>query len=122
MFWVFRDAEYARTVILGITFSFRALVAKPIARLFSAPVNFLLNRKFVFEGGRDQGAGMRYLVLAVCALAVTTLVFAFLDQFIGESAPALHLLLSIVIDVLMYIVNYRIQKAWVFPENRSKGE
>ncbi len=123
MFWVFRDSQEAYTVILGVTFSFRALVAKPIARLFSAPVNFLLNRNYVFEGGKDKGAVMRYIVLAVCALTVTTLVFAFLDHFIKESAPALHILLSIVIDVLMYIVNYRIQKAWVFPEGKNdKGE
>ena len=117
MFCVFRDGQYAQTRILGLTFSFRALVATPIARLFSAPVNFLLNRNYVFQGGRDRGAVKRYIVLAVCGLIITTLVFAFLDQFV--TAPALHILLKIVIDVFVYLVNYRIQKAWVFPEGKE---
>ena len=117
MFWVFRDAQFASTTILGLTFSFRALVAAPIARLFSAPLNFLLNRNFVFEGGKDSGAPRRYFTLAACCLVVMTLVFAFLDQYV--SAPILHIVLKIVIDLAMYVINYRIQKAWVFPEGKE---
>ncbi len=124
MFWVFSDSAYSYTHILGVQFSFRALVAAPIARLCSAPVNFLLNRNYVFQAGYDRGAVGRYIILAVCALAVTTVVFAFLDQYV--STAFLHILLKIVIDVAMYIVNYRIQKAWVFPQHRTdapaKGE
>ncbi len=123
MFWVFAGSEYSYTHILGVQFSFRALVAAPIARLCSGPVNFLLNRNYVFRAGRDRSAVGRYIVLAVCALAVTTVVFAFLDQFV--TAPFLHILLKIVIDVAMYVVNYRIQKAWVFPLEsgfRAEGE
>jgi putative flippase GtrA len=117
MFWAFSDSAYSYTHILGIQFSFRALVAAPIARLCSAPVNFLLNRHYVFQAGRDRGAVGRYIVLAVCALVITTVVFAFLDQYV--SAAFLHILLKIVIDVAMYMINYRIQKAWVFPQHRT---
>ncbi len=124
MFWVFSDSAYSSIHILGVQFSFRALVAAPLARVCSAPVNFLLNRNYVFQAGYDRGAVGRYIVLAVCALAVTTVVFAFLDQFV--STAFLHILLKIVIDVAMYIINYRIQKAWVFPQRRTdapaKGE
>jgi len=121
MFWVFKDRP--DVTLLGIPFSFKALVATPIARLFSAPVNFLLNKNFVFRAGRDRGAVGRYIVLAVCSLAVTTLVFGFLDHFVH--ANILHILLKIVIDTVMYVVNFRIQKAWVFPEKsavKAKGE
>lgn len=117
MFWAFAGSEYSFINILGIQFSFRALVAAPIARLCSAPVNFLLNRNYVFRVGSDRGAVGRYIVLAVCALAVTTVVFAFLDQYV--STAFLHILLKIVIDVAMYVINYRIQKAWVFPQYRT---
>ncbi|MDO5326766.1 MAG: bifunctional glycosyltransferase family 2/GtrA family protein [Clostridia bacterium] len=122
MFWVFKDKP--DVTLMGIPFSFKALVATPIARLFSAPVNFLLNRDFVFKAGQDKNAVWRYIVLAVCALIVTTLVFGFLDHFVH--ANILHILLKIVIDVAMYMVNYRIQKAWVFPQkreaSRAKGD
>ena len=122
MFIVFRDQP--DVTLLGIPFSFKALVATPIARLFSAPVNFLLNRDFVFKAGQDKTAVWRYIVLAVCSLVITTLVFGFLDHYVHVNV--LHILLKIVIDVAMYMVNYRIQKAWVFPKKkrytRAKGE
>ena len=110
MFWVFKDRP--DITLLGIPFSFKALVATPIARLCSAPVNFLLNRGFVFKAGKTEGAVRRYILLALGCLIVTTLVFAFLDHFVH--ANILHILLKIVIDVAMYVVNYRIQRSWVF--------
>ena len=114
MFAVFKDR--ADITILGVPFSFRALVATPIARLCSAPVNFLLNRQFVFQAGQSKGAAGRYCALAVASLAITTFVFGFLDHYV--TMEWLHIPLKIVIDVAMYIINYRIQKAWVFPRKR----
>ena len=112
MFWVFKDKP--DITLLGIPFSFKALVATPIARLCSAPVNFWLNRNYVFRAGKNQGAVRRYVILAVCSLVITTLLFGFLDHYVHTAF--LHILLKIVIDVAMYMVNFRIQKAWVFPE------
>ena len=112
MFWVFKDKPDIR--LLGIPFSFKALVATPIARLCSAPVNFLLNKNFVFQVNKSRGAVKRYILLAVCCLVITTLLFGFLDHYVHTNA--LHILLKIVIDVAMYVVNYRIQRNWVFRE------
>ncbi|MBQ9265110.1 MAG: bifunctional glycosyltransferase family 2/GtrA family protein [Clostridia bacterium] len=115
MFWVFKDKP--DVTLLGVPFSFKALVATPIARLCSAPVNFLLNKNFVFKAGKTNGAVKRYIILAVCSLVVTTLLFGFLDHYVNTAF--LHILLKIVIDVAMYVVNYRIQKAWVFPQGKA---
>ena len=70
----------------------------------------------MFQTGNGKGAAQRYIVMAVCSLAVTTFVFGFLDHYVHSNF--LHVLLKIVIDVVMYIVNYRIQKAWVFPTEK----
>ncbi len=114
MLWVFKDRQGEKILDL---FEFRALVAVPIARLISAPVNFLLNRHFVFQAGKDRGAVARYVILAVCSLAATTLVFAFLDRYV--SLPVLHVVLYVLVQTAMYLVNYRIQKAWVFPQEKA---
>ncbi|MBR5111147.1 MAG: bifunctional glycosyltransferase family 2/GtrA family protein [Clostridia bacterium] len=118
MFWVFKDEP--DITLLGIPFSFKALVATPIARLCSAPVNFLLNKNYVFQSANSRGAVGRYIILAICSLVITTFVFGFLDHYVHTNF--LHLLLKIVIDVAMYVINYRIQKAWVFPAEKLKGE
>ncbi len=115
MFYVFKDRP--DITLLGIPFSFKALVATPIARVCSAPLNFLLNKSFVFQS-HSSGAVVRYIVLAVCSLVVTTFLFGFLDHFV--TINALHIPLKIIIDILMYIVNFRIQKAWVFPAQKAE--
>ncbi len=118
MFWVFRDRP--DVTLLGIPFSFKALVAAPIARLCSAPVNYLLNRDFVFRAGKDRTCVKRYIVLCVCSLTATTLIFGFLDHFVD--AAFLHILLKIVIDVAMYFVNYRFQQGWVFGDRKAPAD
>lgn len=111
MFWVFKDQP--DMVFLGIPFSVKALIAAPIARLFSAPVNYLLNKNFAFRVKKSNGALKRYILLAAASLLVTTLLFGWLDHFVQVNI--LHILLKMVIDVGMYMINFRIQKAWVFP-------
>ena len=114
MLWIFKDQK--DIALLGIMFSTKALIASPIARLCSAPVNYLLNKNFAFQVKESKGAVGRYIVLALCSMIVTTLIFGFLDHFVH--ADILHILLKVVIDVAMYVVNYRIQKAWVFPAKK----
>lgn len=114
MFWIFKDQP--DIVFLGIPFSVKALIAAPIARLFSAPVNFLLNKNFAFQVKESKGAVLRYFVLAACSLVITTLLFGWLDHFMNT--PFLHILLKVIIDIAMYLINYRIQKAWVFPAEK----
>ena len=98
MFWVFRDRP--DIMVLGIPFSFKALAAAPIARLCSAPVNFLLNKNYVFGVKNSPGAAGRYVVVALGCLAVTTVLFGFMDRYVHT--PLLHILLKVVIDVALY--------------------
>lgn len=115
MYWLFKDQPAIR--FLGIDFAAKALLAAPIARLISAPVNFLLNRNFVFQVKESRGTAVRYITLAACSLVVTTLLFGYLDHFVN--AAWLHIPLYILIQAAMYIINYRIQRAWVFPVKKA---
>lgn len=117
MFWVFKDSANAYTEILGIRFTFRALVAAPIARLFSAPVNFLLNKNFAFQVKESRGAVGRYIILAAACMIATTFLFGFFDTYMHSNF--MHILLKIIIDVTLYVVNYRIQRKWVFQHTAS---
>ncbi len=95
----------------------RQLIATYGARIVSAAVNYKLNRKFVFTLRSSAGAPGRYALL--CALVATVS---------GLTVGALHLLfpsvsttlLKIPVDVLLFILNYFIQKNWVFRPSREK--
>ena len=92
------------------------LVATAIARVISATVNFFLNKSMVFNIRQSKGAAWRYAFLVVVVMLVS-----------GISVSALHALLGIesgiikvVVDLILFIANYRIQKSWVFAQ--PKGE
>ncbi len=118
MFLVFKDM--ADIPFLGALFSAEALLATPIARLCSAPVNFLLNKNFAFQVRECRGAAWRYAVLALAVLCITTLLFGWLNHFIPPRSGVLSVLLKCVIDAVMYLANYRIQRNWVFKNNSSR--
>lgn len=97
------------------------IISTVVARLVSAPCNFLLNRNFVFNSKNGGGkAFLRYVILALCILASSALAVELimtllkLDEIWAVAVKA-------VVDTLLYLVSYRVQNKWVFaPEKESK--
>lgn len=114
MFVVFDRMSLKGATLLGVFFSTEALLATPIARLISSPVNFLLNKNFAFQVRESKGAVWRYAVLALCVLLITTFLFGWLNHYVPAGQGVLSILLKMAIDVFMYLLNYRIQRNWVF--------
>ncbi len=119
---LWHDMDTVVFPVFGLLFSAKALIATPIARLCSAPCNFLLNKNFSFKVKESQGAAWRYAALALGVLIVTTLLFGWLNHFIPAHHEGLSLLLKGAIDIVLYFVNYRIQRNWVFKEKSCKNE
>ena len=119
---LWHDMDTVVLPVFGLLFSAKALIATPIARLCSAPCNFLLNKNFSFKVKESQGAAWRYAALALGVLIVTTLLFGWLNHFIPAHHEGLSLLLKGAIDIVLYFVNYRIQRNWVFKEKSCKNE
>ena len=91
------------------------ILATALARICSGILNFFLNKKvFDFHGSRT--AAVRYFVLWVLVMAVSAATVSLLHQLTGWNSTAL----KIFVDLILYFVNYRIQKNWVFAE--KKGE
>ena len=94
------------------------IVDKDLADMNSS----LLNKNFSFKVKESQGAAWRYAALALGVLIVTTLLFGWLNHFIPAHHEGLSLLLKGAIDIVLYFVNYRIQRNWVFKEKSCKNE
>lgn len=86
--------------------------ATVIARVVSASVNFILNRKVVFKAGdTDRGQSVcRYFVLCIaCMLASAALVALF-----SALLPIPAFIIKPFVDTALFFANYRIQQSWVF--------
>ncbi len=92
------------------------LLATGIARVCSASLNFILNKSVVFNIKQCRGAVWRYILLCVAVMAVSAITVSALHVVTGIESSVIKL----VVDLLLFIANYRIQKAWVFAQ--PKGE
>lgn len=104
-------------LLSGLHVSPHVFVATALARICSAALNFKLNKSFVFNLKQCRGALGRYLVLCVGVLIVSGLAVGFISSSLSAIWPGgvNETLVKAAVDTLLFFVNYRVQKAWVFP-------
>lgn len=85
------------------------MVALVLARMISGFCNYLLNRRFVFEGVRREHNLLKY---AVSAIAVLLLNWLFLELFTHLGVPAW--LANILSQLICYPVSFLLQRTFVF--------
>jgi len=83
--------------------------AQIYARIVSALVNYVLNSRLVFGRKMSRQSLVRYAALAVFILACSCVGHALLEPI---GVPAL--VAKIIVDGLLYIVSYRVQRSKVF--------
>lgn len=93
------------------------LLCTVIARVISACVNFLLNRKFVFgQKGNGGKAFLRYVILCVCIMLLS----AGGTWLLGKTGMS-STVAKLITDTLLYFASYRFQERWVF-KGEAKNE
>ena len=89
------------------------------ARIASSVVNFLINKIFVFKKNGERAKSMlRYVILVVGVWALsTTLVWLFGDIVFRGSSENQQTFIKMVVDVLLVVVTFTMQRIWVFKKN-----
>lgn len=90
-------------------------VSTVVARLVSAPCNFLLNRSFVFKFKENtRVTALKYAALCVVIMALSSLGVSLLST-LGMPVE-LDNLSKLIIDTVLYFFSYRVQNKWIFRE------
>ena len=88
----------------------RIVIATVLARLCSGIANFLLNKFYTFRSKKKApGEAVRYGILFVCQMAASALFTALVSSMLHAPTPS-----KILVDVILFFISYRIQRAWVF--------
>ena len=86
------------------------LLCTIIARVISASVNFMLNRKLVFgDKGNAWKSFIRYAILASVIILLSAGGTWLLSRTGMSSTVA-----KLIVDTVLYFVSYRFQQRWVF--------
>ncbi len=97
-------------------------LATAVARVCSATVNFTVNRKAVFASKAGVGITLvKYIALAVPMLLISAYSVTGFALLLHIESEALVTLIKMVIDVLLFLISFRIQQNWVFAIPKGKA-
>lgn len=102
-------------------------VCNVLARVVSSFFNYNYNYLVVFDRGQPYWKAMfRYYCLAIPVLLVSTFSLTLITDLLNISSPEGATAVKVVVDGLLYVVNFFIQKYWVFrkkeptPDDRAE--
>lgn len=89
--------------------------AKAVSRIFSSLFNYFLNRRLVFsQDSPIKNSILKYYCVAIPILLISSILTGILENIPIFNTAASIMILGICIDVILFILNYFIQKKWVF--------
>ncbi len=98
------------------------LFSMVIARIFSSVTNFALNKKTVFKDKGSIGATLlKYYALAVPMLLISSIGVDGVSSALGVKSAALMTLIKVVIETVLFILSFRLQREWVFSSKKKEN-
>lgn len=97
------------------------IFATILARLISWLYNFVLNKIWTFEKKNSKNTkaeSRKYMVLFIVSMILSGIVTEICDKLFVSSDFWL-LILKIIIDVILFFVNFVVQKNWVFKDKKN---
>ena len=82
-----------------------------LARFVSSLVNYYLNKYFVFKYKKvDKKSIFKYFLLVLINITISSLLVEFIYSILRFNATVI----KVIIDILIFISNFLIQKFWIF--------
>ncbi len=98
-------------LIIPSDFRYRILLATAVARVISATVNFIVNKNVVFhKKGHIVSSAVKYFCLAVVQMLISAKSVEFFVALSGWHET----IVKAMVDTILFIANYFIQKKFVF--------
>ena len=98
------------------------LGATAIARVFSSLINYNINRTKVFNStSKSHGKLARYYALAIPQMFISAGLVTLVSHLL-KATPFLATVIKLIIDTVIFFVNYRIQQTWVFAETKGNKD
>ena len=105
LFAIENHVEYRRTAIL---------VSLAVARIASATLNYVCNRKFVFHSKAGVGASFARYWILVAIVAVLSYAGTSLVSWAGDLRGWAISAAKIVVETVLFVLSYKAQRRWVF--------
>lgn len=96
----------------AIPFTEKIFIATILARIISSYYNYLINSKLVFKK-MNKASIIKYFILVVIQMCVSGLFVSLLAKSLVINTT----LIKVMVDTIIFLVNFIIQREWVFKNN-----
>ena len=112
-------------ILASLPIALMTVLATVIARAVSSIINYTLNKKKVFDYDKNSDKKdttfWRYYALAIPQMCVSAGAVTLLVTIFPKLA-AIETLCKIIVDCIIFLVNYRVQRSWVFTQKKKEPE
>lgn len=84
-------------------------VCTTLARIISSIYNYFINSRVVFKN-KDKKTIIGYFILVIVQMFVSATAVSLIDKFIGGNTG----IIKVIVDIIIFVVNYIIQKEVIF--------
>ena len=102
-------------ILFGVFDKEAILISTIIARIISSLYNCFINSKIVFEQEKlRKNQFIKYYILVIIQMLVSAFSVYIIDNIINFNATVV----KIIIDSIIFVVNFYVQREWVFKERK----
>lgn len=84
------------------------------ARIISSLYNYIVNSKLVFDKINSKSSLLKYYILVVIQMIISGTMVSLGESVLGFISPVI---LKIFVDTIIFIINFYVQREWVFKED-----
>lgn len=97
----------------------RILLSTIISRICSSLYNYLINKSVVFKDDKRKITIVKYYILCIVQLCISWLCVDKLYTLVFNTTHPFAI--KVVIDFIIFLISYQIQKRWVFKRKKEKN-
>lgn len=92
------------------------IIATIIARIISSLVNYRINKNAVFKAS-DNKSIIKYYILCFIQMIVSAFLVETIYKLLNKNY---EVLIKLMVDSIIFLINFKVQKEWVFRKERKK--
>lgn len=102
-------------MLFGVINNKAILVSTVIARIISSLYNYFINAKLVFKKNSSKSSIIKYYILVLIQMCVSAGLVYLVDNVLTFLNVTI---IKIIIDTIIFVVNFYIQREWIFKNRR----
>lgn len=96
--------------------NYAIVIATIGARIISSFFNYKINKNTVFKSS-NKNSIIKYYILCIIQMVVSATLVSYLYNLMGQKE---EVLIKVIVDVILFFINFKIQKEWVFKKGVAK--